>query len=390
MPSLLSSTVALSLAGAASCEYLFASHYSGQVYTLNLTNSSSHYSLAVSSVVTACGGLPSWLTYDATAKNVYCSDETMSGTGSISSFSANGNDALTVTGKTNAPIGGVANVLYGGATGNGYVAIAHYQSSRVSTFRLPITSSSQPQQVFTFTMNGHGPNYGRQDAPHPHQVVVSPNGQFLVSPDLGADQIRVWSINQSNGNLTACPSYVVPGGTGPRHATFDTVSNGSRAVMYVANELANSISVTRVTFPSSGCPTFQPLEYVNPFPNNKTAPSGSKVAEVHVSGTHLYSTTRVDKTFSGNDSVATWTIDQTSGMLTFVDLHDSWGTYPRTFSINKAGTLLAVGDQTTANVAILAINATGGLSNNPVAYLRLGSAGHPENEDGLSSVVWAE
>ncbi|KAK5112738.1 hypothetical protein LTR62_003836 [Meristemomyces frigidus] len=362
MPSLLPLVTVLTLVGAATCEQLLASHFSGQVYTLNLTSAGSKYNLSVSSVITACGGLPSWLTYDAVGKAVYCSDETMSGTGSISSFSAGTNDVLTVIGKANAPIGGVANTLFGGSNGRGYVAIAHYQASKVSTFKLPITSSSVPQQVFTFTMNGHGPNYARQDAPHPHHVVLGPNGSFIYSPDLGADQIRVWSINHTTGNLTSCPSYMVPGGTGPRHATFVVVQNGARIVMYVANELANTISVTALKFPSNGaCPTFQPLETLSPFPNNATAP------------------------------IATWTIDQTSGMLDFVDLHDSWGTYPRTFSINKAGTLLAVGDQTTANVAVLAINTTTGeVGATPVANLRLGTAGHPENEDGLSSVVWAE
>ena len=262
------------------------------------------------------------------------------------------------------------------------------QSSKVSTFALPLTQLSEPQQVFNFTMAQKGPNAARQDAPHPHEVVLGPNGDYLYAPDLGADLIRIWAVNKTNGILTACPDAKVPGGTGPRHAAFNQLQ--SRMVVYVANELGNTISVFKVTSTNGGCPTLQPLEIISPFPNNATAPSGTKVAEVHVFGNHLYSANRVDKSFSGNDSMATFTIDAGTGQVDFVDLHNAWGTYPRTFSINKAGTLLAVGDQTTANVAILAIGSNGELSSKPVANLRLGKVGHPENEDGLSSVVWAE
>lgn len=111
---------------------------------------------------------------------------------------------------------------------------------------------------------------------------------------------------------------------------------------------------------------------------------------MHTLGNRLYSTNRVDKTFSGNDSVAVFDFDSQNG-LRFSDLQSSWGTYPRTFSINKAGTLLAVGDQTTANVAILSIDgSTGKLSKQPIANIRIGTTGTPESEDGLSSVVFAD
>ncbi|KAK3069758.1 hypothetical protein LTR53_011653 [Teratosphaeriaceae sp. CCFEE 6253] len=379
---------ALSLVGAGVAEKLFVSHYSGQIYTLDLAKSGSSYSLSSTSKITGCGGPPSWLTYDGANKMLYCSDETFSGSASISSFSADSAGVLTNAGTAVTAPGGVANTLFGGSDGKSHIAIAHYQSSKVSTFALPLTSLSEPQQAFTFTMSAPGPNSARQDAPHPHEVVLGPNGDFLYAPDLGADVIRVWSVEKSTGTLTACPAVKVPGGTGPRHAAFKKM-NG-RMMVYVANELANTITVSRVTYPSGGCPKFLPVESLTPFPNNATAPSGTKVAEVHIQGAHLYATVRNDKAFSGNDSVATFALDGSTGDIDFVDQVSSQGTYPRTFAINKAGTLLAVGDQTTANVAILAIGSDGKLGGQPVANIRLGSAGHAESEDGLSSVVWAE
>lgn len=128
---------------------------------------------------------------------------------------------------------------------------------------------------------------------------------------------------------------------------------------------------------------------LNPYPGNKAAPKGAKVAEVRVKDGFLYATNRNDKSFSPDDSVASFSISST-GSISFLNLTSSYGTYPRTFAINKAGTFLAIGDQTTANVAIVARDPTTGLLGSEVASLRIGSAGTPENEDGLSSVVWAE
>lgn len=119
-------TVALSWACGIAGETLFVSHYSGQIYTLGLTKSSSGaYSLTSTSQITGCGGLPEWLTYEPVSKTLYCSDETMYGQASISSFQAGTNYALTQIGKANTPIGGVANVLFGGADKRSYIAIAH-------------------------------------------------------------------------------------------------------------------------------------------------------------------------------------------------------------------------------------------------------------------------
>lgn len=248
-------------------------------------------------------------------------------------------------------------------------------------------------------MSGPGPNAARQDAPHPHEVIVDPTGQFLLAPDLGADQVRVWSINSSSGQLTTCPSLNVTAGSGPRHAAFwaptTTASVKCRAagpkglMMYVANELANTVASYRVSYPSGGCLAFRKMQEGHPFPGNANAPYGTKVGEIHVKDNFVYNSNRADKTFSGNDSMATWSLSS-RGAMTFGGLTDSYGTYPRTFSINQAGTYIAIGDQTTANVAILTRNTTTGALGSLVANLRIGPVGHPENEDGLSAVLWAE
>lgn len=51
---------------------------------------------------------------------------------------------------------------------------------------------------------------------------------------------------------------------------------------------------------------------------------------------------------------------------------------------------MAIGDQTTSNVAIVKRDVSTGQLGSVVASLRLDTAGTVGGEDGLSSIVWAE
>ena len=176
----------------------------------------------------------------------------------------------------------------------------------MSTFALPIVSSSKALQTFPFTLPRPGPNPVRQDAPHPHQIALDPSGQFIVSPDLGSDVVRVFSIDQASGLLTQCPDYTAPPGSGPRHVAFwvpptasakanikrgghhqvqvpapcaeSTAVNGT--VMYLVSELANNITALTVDYTPDGCLSFTKTQTSWTFAG--TPPPGSAVAEVRV------------------------------------------------------------------------------------------------------------
>ncbi|KAK0115651.1 hypothetical protein ONS95_000079 [Cadophora gregata] len=369
------------LLGIAAGANIFAAHYSGTVNSLTLTSTSNGaYSLALNSSL-SIGGQPSWMTWDSSSRTIYLPDETGFGTASSFAVSAATNGRLTLLGKaTGVPLGGVANVLYG----SGYIATAHYQTSTISTLKLPLSSSSKTLQNLKYTMNGRGPVPSRQDAPHPHHVFSDPTGAFLLAPDLGADLIRIYKIDSTSGKLNDCPSYVEPGGTGPRHGVF-----WGKDVLYVANELANTVHAFAVTYPASGCLTLTRTQSLTSLPGNRTAPTGSKIGEIHVKDNFLYVSNRRDLSFSPNDSIATFSLS-TTGVMAFLDIISSGGTYPRTFSINNAGDLMAIGDQTTANVVVVRRDPVTGRLGPQVASLRVGVTGNAENDDGLSSVLWDE
>ena len=161
-------------------------------------------------------------------------------------------------------------------------------------------SSSKALQAFPFSLPHPGPNPVRQAIPHPHQVALDPSGQFILNPDLGADVVRVFAINQTSGILTQCPSLNATAGSGPRHVAFQvpsTATGGLRrrnvppsqclestavngTIMYLASELANNLTAFNVDYTTNGCLAFTKKQTGYTFAG--TPPPGSAVAEVRV------------------------------------------------------------------------------------------------------------
>ena len=120
----------------------------------------------------------------------------------------------------------------------------------------------------------------RQEAPHPHEVILDPTGSFIVVPDLGADLIRVFSIDPETSLLTESAPFHAPAGSGPRHGTFLRADCGN-TFFFLISELANTIASYEVEYSATG------LNFTNVFLSgiygNKTIPDGAAAAEVTLS-----------------------------------------------------------------------------------------------------------
>lgn len=217
----------------------------------------------------------------------------------------------------------------------------------------------------------------------------------MLVPDLGADLIRIFSVDTNSGALNACGSGKADPGDGPRHGKFfwTNASSAQPQVLYTLNELGNSVSSWSVAYPSGsgGCLSLTKLQTLSTYaPGTKGGPT-TKAAELQVAGNFLYAANRADQTFgSQKDSIATYTIDPSTGKITWLEAANSYAYYPRTFQINKAGTLVAVGGQTSSTVAIINRDPTTGKLGSLVASVQVASPGRAGEEDGLSAVVWNE
>lgn len=74
-------------------------------------------------------------------------------------------------------------------------------------------------------------------APHPHDAILDPTGEFVIVPDLGSDLLRLYHINQNTLELETLDPFTTPFGSGPRHAEF--LVTGSKTYLYVVFELGN-------------------------------------------------------------------------------------------------------------------------------------------------------
>lgn len=165
-------------------------------------------------------------------------------------------------------------------------------------------------------------------------------------------------------------------------------SDSAETVLYVAGELNGKVEAFAVSYQDSGCLAFKQIEVEVPYPEE--LPEGASLSEIRLVDSHLYVSVRQDKAFDGNDSIAKLVLDR-DGTFEFQDIHTSGGEVPRTFAINKAGDLVAVGNQVSSNVAIVERDPDTGLLGSIVASLLIGTPGDPDNSvSGLSSIIWDE
>ncbi|KEY68289.1 hypothetical protein S7711_07041 [Stachybotrys chartarum IBT 7711] len=370
---------------------LYVSHFSGRVYTLDFTQSGTTSSLTVRSNTTGCGTLPAWLEIYPEDQQLYCFDESWYGRGTIGVYNVASNGQLTVSGQIASAGNDVHGTLYGGTNGRGFIVSSQYGGSSITTYRLPASSSGVLQRE-RFTIAAPGPN-PRQDASHPHQALVDPTGGFILVPDLGADLVRIFRIDATSGQLTACGAGQASPGDGPRHGAWWTPSGGNGTDglrLYTLNELGNSISAWSVSY-SSSCMTLSRTQTLSTYTAGTTIGSLFKAGELRIRDNFLYASNRADQTFgSQRDSLVTYRIDPSSGALSWLEATNAYSYYPRTFQINRAGNLVAVGGQTSSTVAIIARDVSTGRLGNLVASVQVGPLGRPNQEDGLSAVIWNE
>jgi 6-phosphogluconolactonase (cycloisomerase 2 family) len=135
-------------------------------------------------------------------------------------------------------------------------------------------------QTFMFKLTAPGTNPSRQEAPHPHEVILDPTGSFIVIPDLGADLVRVFTIDPKTSLLTETTPFSVPAGSGPRHGTFLKTDSG-KTFFFLISELANTIASYEVAYTDAG------LNFTNVFLSGtygkQTTPAGAAAAEAILS-----------------------------------------------------------------------------------------------------------
>jgi 6-phosphogluconolactonase len=244
-----------------------------------------------------------------------------------------------------------------------HVLVANYGGGSVSV--LPIAEDGTLRAASAFVQHtGSSVNPDRQKAPHAHAINVDPSGRFAYVPDLGIDKVIIYQFDAEKGSLTPAkyPYAPVQPGYGPRHIAFHP---GGRFA-YVINELSATISVfDRVDSTGALANTMT----ITTLPSGESLQPGYSTADVqvHPSGKFLYGSNR------GHDSIAVYTIDQATGLPTFVEAEPTQGRTPRAFGIDPSGTFLLAANQRSDSVVVFRIDQTTGALTATGARVELGA-----------------
>jgi 6-phosphogluconolactonase len=228
------------------------------------------------------------------------------------------------------------------------VLVANYGGGSVAVF--PVLRDGRLGDASAFVQHaGSSVNRARQQGPHTHSILPSPDNRFVLAADLGLDQVLVYRFDPTKGSLAAnTPAFAkLTPGTGPRHFAFHP--NGK--FVYVNGEMGSTISVFSYDA-SNG--VLRELQTLSTLPKDFSGNNTTAEVEVHPAGRFLYVSNR------GHDSIAVFAIDPRRGTLTPVEYVSAQGKQPWNFEIDPSGTFLFAANRISDNIVVFRIDAKTG------------------------------
>jgi 6-phosphogluconolactonase len=247
-----------------------------------------------------------------------------------------------------------------------YALVANYTGGNVAV--LPLLSDGRVAEASSVLNDtgALGPNKDRQDAPHAHWIEASVRNRFAYVADLGLDRVLIYKFDATKGALTPGESAPTaakakPGasgsedpfsatlapGTGPRHVAFSAGGD----FMCVLGELDSTVTV----FANDAKETFRSIQKISALPAGFSGKNDAAEIAIHPSGKFLYTSNR------GDDSIAVFSVDHTTGKLTFTQRVPSGGKTPRNFTIDPQGSRLLVANQESGNIVEFRIDQATGM-----------------------------
>jgi len=230
-----------------------------------------------------------------------------------------------------------------------YCLVANYETGSVCV--LPVREDGRlGEATDTVQFSGSGPNPQRQEGPHAHMILPSPDHGFILAVDLGTDRLMAFRLDMERGRLIPAdtPWTQMPPGTGPRHMAF----HPQMPFTYVISELQSTVTVFRYVEQQG---TFEAMQTISTLPEDFKGPNMGAEIKIAPSGRFVYTSNR------GHDSLAIYAVDQETGKLSVVGHLSSQGIGPRDFTIDPSGALLLVANQDTDTVVTFWINQDSGM-----------------------------
>jgi 6-phosphogluconolactonase len=293
---------------------------------------------------------PSFLAPDFNGKYLYAvneqSDFQGQKSGAVSAFLIDrGNGKLTPLNQVSSHGAGPCYITLD-KNGN-FVLVANYDSGTVATF--PVQADGKLGEAASVIQHsGHGSDPERQEAPHAHEIELSPDNRFAVAADLGLDKLLVYKFDATSGKLQANdPAYAeLDPGSGPRHFAF--TPDGKFA--YVLAEMKST--VTAFSYDSQ-TGALHKMQTISSLPPGFKGHNDAAELVVSPSGKFVYASNR------GSDTIAVFSV-ASDGKLASVEYAPTQGKTPRGFRIDPSGSYLFAANQESNNVVIFHVDKKSG------------------------------
>jgi 6-phosphogluconolactonase len=194
--------------------------------------------------------------------------------------------------------------------------------------------------------------------PFPHQAKFDHAGQNLIVPGLalngGDGTLTVFRFEQ--GQLSKTQTVTLAPGLGARHVEFDHTGD----FVYAAIERGNRLYTYRFSHGQlSPLPLFDQSTLADQA-SNAIARQRAGAIHVHPTKRFLYLSNRQDTldaagSLPGENNIAVFALDATTGRPTLVQHVDTRGVEARSFTIDPTGRYLIVGNQVTRTVNTVVI-----------------------------------
>jgi 6-phosphogluconolactonase len=220
------------------------------------------------------------------------------------------------------------------------VLVANYVGGSVALLAIQADGALAPATKVV-QHAGSGPNAERQSSPHAHCIVADPSNRFVLAADLGADRVFLYRLDLDGSSLRHVEGgdAVMRPGAGPRHIAF----HPTLPLVFVANELDSTVATLRFDAERG---TLSPLDTRSTLPAGWTGTNYP--ADIHVtpSGRTLYVSNR------GHNSIAVFSVAESTGALALDQVISTDGDWPRNFSLDPTGRWLLVANQRSDSIVV--------------------------------------
>jgi 6-phosphogluconolactonase len=224
------------------------------------------------------------------------------------------------------PIPGEYACHLGVDTEDKFLAVANYGTGNVVLYGLK--DGQLTGQLDEVQHEGKSVNEQRQEGPHAHAAVFSPDNNFLFAVDLGLDEVKSYKFD--TGKLELHSTFKTKAGAGPRHLEFHP--NNKHA--FIVNELDATVTVVRY---EAG--VLIEVQTVSSLPDDYTGEKWAAAVHVSPNGKNVYASNRI------HNSIAVFAFDENAEKLESIQHMSSGGNIPRDFSLDPTGKFLITAHQ---------------------------------------------